>query len=55
MITLVVGNLSLLAIKDLKSRRGARRGARREKQKKEKSLPKFLRFEDGHRIAKRKE
>ena len=51
MITLVVGNLSLLAIKDLKSRRGARR----EKQKREKDVPKFLRYEDGHRIAKRKE
>ena len=43
MITLAVGNLSLLAIKDLKSRRGARRA----KQKREKSVPKFLRFEDG--------
>lgn len=51
MIPLVVGNLSLLAIKDLKSRRGARR----EKQKREKDVPNFLRCEDGHRIAKRKE
>lgn len=51
MITLVVGSLSLIAIKDLKSRRGARR----EKRKREKDVPKFLRCEDGHRIAKRKE
>lgn len=43
MITLVVGNLLLLAVKDLKSRRGARR----DNQKREKSVPKFLRFEDG--------
>lgn len=38
MITLVVGNLSLLAVKDLKSRRGARR----EKQKREKDVPNFF-------------